>query len=30
MARKLGADEFVAKPLATQWVRALQARLDER
>ena len=28
MARKLGADEFVAKPLTSEWIRTLLARLD--
>ena len=30
MARKLGAHEFVAKPLTSEWIRALRARLDDR
>ena len=29
-ARKLGADEFVSKPLTSDWIKSLLARLDDR
>ena len=30
MARKLGADEFVAKPLTPGWIKDMPGRLQDR